>query len=138
MMKRLGMIGCAAAAMMAQAASAQTADEVQKRQARDALELFYLDRSIYDPVRCRVEDGGEPERTWVRCTAALSDGSIGGLYMIGKSEEGDILIFAVNGKAIQHIQNDPIQIEDMRQNSISVSRWMGDPLDIMSANSLFN
>lgn len=138
MLKRLGMVICAASMMMAQSASAQAADRALKRQAREALELFYLDRGIYDPVQCEVEDGGEPERTWTFCSAVGGDGSIGGLYMVAPSEGNAGIIYAINGKAIQHIGDGAIKIGDVRQNGVAVMRWPGKPIKIESILGIFD
>jgi hypothetical protein len=137
-MSHFGMGTLAAILMMAQSAAAEPVGRAEKRQARDALELFYLDRGIYDPVRCEVEDGGEPERTWAHCTAVGGDGSSGGLYMIAPSEGNMGIIFAVNGKANQHIGNGATKMEDIRQNIVVATRWPGEPIDIPAAMALFD
>ncbi|MGN7870533.1 hypothetical protein [Paracoccus sp. 22332] len=137
MMNRVCMGTLATILMMAHPAAAEPVGRGEKRQVRDALELFYLDRGIYDPVRCRVEDGGEPERTWAFCAAVGGDSSIGGLYMVAPSEGNTGVVWAINGKAIQHIGDGAIQIGDIRQNAIVVTRWMGEPINIGPILAIF-
>lgn len=138
-MKTLSIAASTALIMAATGASAELLDRTDSNRARDALELHYLDRGIYSPVRCAVEnDRSDDPRTWVFCYSVGGSGDIGGLFL-GKNIDGESLkLWAINGKAIQHIGGvDQVTIEDMRGNPIRVERWRGELFDIPAILALF-
>lgn len=51
-----------------------------RRSSERALKLHYRDHDIYFPVNCDAKDGGEPERTWIRCHPVPDSGVSGGLF----------------------------------------------------------
>lgn len=111
---------------VAQASPAASSDELDA--AKEALELHYIQTEIYKPVRCN--EGEVEGRAMVFCVAVGGDGSIGGLYAVEPGPK----VFAVNGKAIQHIGR--VQggvIKTAVQTEIPVARWSGDPIDIPGA-----
>lgn len=138
-MKTLSIAASTALIMAATGASAALLDRTDSNRARDALELHYLDRGIYSPVRCAVEsDRSDDPRTWVFCYSVGGSGDIGGLFLAEKSNGDDLKLWAINGKAIQHIGGgDQLTIEDMRGNPIRVERWRGDLFDIPAILDLF-
>lgn len=82
--------------------SDKLSDEI--KQARDALTLHYIQRGIYDPVRCDIET--IKEQSFVLCRASAST-SNGGLYALQESAHHSLTISPVNGKAYQHIKGVP-------------------------------
>ena len=125
--------------LAAEAAPATPVSEADTKRARQALELHYIDRGIYSPVRCEAENGGEDEkRTWLFCYSVGGSGKIGGLYVAAYDANGATNIFAVNGKAIQHIGRDgEIILHDENMGQIPAMRWRGPMLDIPAALALF-
>lgn len=113
-------------------AAAEPVTDKDMATARDALELHYLEAGIYNPVECR-RDRDDTDRGWLFCTAVGGTGEIGGLYMI---EPGPV-IWAVNGKAIQHIRKAWGSIPDLNLESIKADEWGGEQLDISAALDLF-
>jgi hypothetical protein len=111
---------------VAQASPVASSDE--RDAAKEALELHYIQTGIYKPVRCR--EGEVSGRAMVFCVATGGDGTIGGLYAV----EPGPRVFAVNGKAIQHIERaEGGVIKTAVQTEIPVARWSGDPIDIPAA-----
>lgn len=100
----------------------------------DALTLHYLREGIYDPVDCDVEDG--QERTWVRCTGVRSNAPPGGLFFLGHDQNGGLLIWAGNGKAIQHLKSRS-SLSDADNKPIPAARWTGDPVNLKDGLSAF-
>ena len=129
------LIGCGLA-LVAEGAAAAVLEEVPARRMRDAIELHYISRDIYEPVRCRIADDAENDRTWVFCTAAEGSGDIGGLYLIEDLDGAPPTAWAVNGKAQQHMDlMDSVQ--EIGGKTISVADWNGQPFDIPKVLELF-
>lgn len=112
---------------------------VATSRARDALELHYLDADIYSPVRCTIAEGEKPAMSWVLCRGVPLNGATGGLYMTDTDDTGEPRIWAVNGRAIQHIggRDNRISLHDVDGRLIPAEAWKGAPMDIHGALSLF-
>lgn len=113
--------------------------EIDTARARSALELHYIAADIYSPVRCTATSDNLPEpRTWILCRGIPSNGTTGGLYTFDRDDQGTLRIWAVNGRAIQHIggRNGAI-LSDENSIKIPAAAWDGAPLDIQGALSLF-
>lgn len=117
---------CLAVALTTAAWSDESVSEGDLKAASQALELRYILKPIYPAVRC--DRRYDHERGWVFCTSVGGDGTIGGLYLV---EPGPV-IWAVNGKAIQHmgVQDGETSITSTEGSAIAVRRWRGAPLAI--------
>lgn len=116
-----------AALAVALGASQSHAKGLSSGDARDALELHYIKKiKHYYPPTCDVET--VQKRRFVFCTAGGGDGTIGGLYLV---DEDRPAVYAVNGKAIQHIGSAKSgTIETVDTRPVAVSRWKGEMLPI--------
>lgn len=119
-------------ALAAIPAAAEPASGKDLATARDALELHYLEAGIYDPVECRREQD-DADRAWMFCTAVGGSREIGGLYLI---EEGPV-VWAVNGKATQHVRETGGLLLDLDLQLIPAAEWAGEHLEIPEALYLF-
>jgi hypothetical protein len=118
--------------MLAGPAAAQITGR-QESMLEDALTLFYLKAKIYpSPITCRR--GWQGSRLFFFCTPY--GGDIGGLYMV-EPEGGGFVVFAVNGKAMQHMGRSGGRIETVDGKPIPLRKWPPPPLDVPRALELF-
>lgn len=119
-----------AAALAPLLASAEPLDRAEARLASNALEDFYREHEVYTGVRCVSKDLdiGAP-RTWVKCSGA---DNVGGLYIAERAEGDAIRVWAVNGRAIQHISKDGATLLDIDMKPIQAEVWKGEAISIQS------
>lgn len=139
MSRHLSVVTALCASLATETASAAPVEYLDARRAKQALELHYIDEQIYFPVRCDIESGEIEElRTWLLCFPVGIAENMGGLYVAEYDDDGAMQIWAINGKAIQHIGGgSEIMLEDENMNRIPASRWPGEVIDIPAALELF-
>jgi hypothetical protein len=139
MSRHLSVVAALCAALGTGTASAAPVEYRDARRAKQALELHYIDEQIYFPVRCDIESGEIEElRTWLLCFPVGIAENMGGLYVAEYDENGELQIWAINGKAIQHIGGGTeIILQDENMYRIPAARWPGGILNIPSALELF-
>ena len=139
MSRHLSVVAAFCAALGTGSASAAPVEYRDARRAKQALELHYIDEQIYFPVRCDIERGEIEElRTWLLCFPVGIAENMGGLYVAEYDDDGALQIWAINGKAIQHIGGGTeISLQDENMNRIPAARWTSEVIDIPAALELF-